>query len=100
MSLVPVFAARSDLNRNCSGCATIATRTSCSTDLHADLGGVESTPSLLGTNHTHGDTVVFVDGVLFSGRRRHEAAALVRESHGARSALAGQPRRLEAMKPK
>jgi glyoxylase-like metal-dependent hydrolase (beta-lactamase superfamily II) len=32
-----------------------------------DLGGVTAKIYAMGTNHTHGDTVVLVDGVLFSG---------------------------------
>ena len=32
-----------------------------------DLGGVKAKISAMGTNHTRGDTVVLVDGVLFSG---------------------------------
>ena len=32
-----------------------------------DLGGLEAKIWSMGTNHTHGDTVVLVDGVLFSG---------------------------------
>jgi glyoxylase-like metal-dependent hydrolase (beta-lactamase superfamily II) len=68
MSLVPVFAARSELNRELlqdahhrdadivfDGAYTL------------DLGGVEARIGSMGTNHTHGDTIVFVDGVLFSG---------------------------------
>jgi len=68
MSLVPVFAARSDLNRELledahhrdadivfEGAYTL------------DLGGLEARIGSMGTNHTHGDTIVFVDGVLFSG---------------------------------
>ena len=68
MSLVPVFAARSDLNRELledahhrdadivfDGAYTL------------DLGDVEARVGSMGTNHTHGDTIVFVDGVLFSG---------------------------------
>ena len=68
MSLVPIFAARSDLNKELlkdahhreadivfDGAYTL------------DLGGIEARIGSMGTNHTHGDTVVFVDGVLFSG---------------------------------
>lgn len=68
MSLVPVFAARSDLNKELlkdahhreadivfDGAYTL------------DLGGLEARIGAMGTNHTHGDTIVFVDGVLFSG---------------------------------
>ena len=68
MRLVPVFAARSDLNKELlkdahhreadivfDGSYTL------------DLGGLKAQLRSMGTNHTHGDTVVLVDGVLFSG---------------------------------
>ncbi|HEU4592223.1 MAG TPA: MBL fold metallo-hydrolase [Steroidobacteraceae bacterium] len=68
MNLVPIFAARSDLNKELlkdahhrdadiifDGAYTL------------DLGGLEARIGAMGTNHTHGDTIVFVDGVLFSG---------------------------------
>ncbi len=68
MNLVPIFAARSDLNKELlkdahhrkadivfDGAYTL------------DLGGLEARIGSMGTNHTHGDTIVFVDGVLFSG---------------------------------
>ncbi|HEX6396640.1 MAG TPA: MBL fold metallo-hydrolase [Steroidobacteraceae bacterium] len=68
MDLVPIFAARSALNQELlkdahhrkadivfDGAYTL------------DLGGIEARIGSMGTNHTHGDTVVLVDGVLFSG---------------------------------
>jgi glyoxylase-like metal-dependent hydrolase (beta-lactamase superfamily II) len=68
MALVPIFAARSDLNQELlkdahhrdadivfDGAYTL------------DLGGLEARIGSMGTNHTHGDTIVYVDGVLFSG---------------------------------
>ena len=36
-------------------------------DYSLDLGGLKAKIYAMGTNHTHGDTVVLVDGVLFSG---------------------------------
>ena len=36
-------------------------------DYTLDLGGIKAKIYAMGTNHTHGDTVVLVDGVLFSG---------------------------------
>jgi glyoxylase-like metal-dependent hydrolase (beta-lactamase superfamily II) len=68
MSLVPVFAARSDLNRELLKDAHHR-----DADIVFDgaytlhLGDVEARIGSMGTNHTHGDTIVFVDGVLFSG---------------------------------
>jgi glyoxylase-like metal-dependent hydrolase (beta-lactamase superfamily II) len=68
MRLVPIFAARSELNRELlkdahhreadivfDGAYTL------------DLGDLEARIGSMGTNHTHGDTIVFVDGVLFAG---------------------------------
>jgi glyoxylase-like metal-dependent hydrolase (beta-lactamase superfamily II) len=68
MNLVPVFAARSELNRELlqdahhrdadivfDGAYTL------------DLGSLEARIGAMGTNHTHGDTIVWVDGVLFAG---------------------------------
>lgn len=68
MNLVPIFAARSDLNKELlkdahhreadivfDGAYTL------------DLGDLEARIGSMGTNHTHGDTIVLVDGVLFSG---------------------------------
>jgi glyoxylase-like metal-dependent hydrolase (beta-lactamase superfamily II) len=68
MSLVPVFAARSDLNKELLQDARHR-----DADLvfdgeyTLDLGGLKAQLRSMGTNHTHGDTVVLVDGVLFSG---------------------------------
>ena len=67
-SLVPVFAQRSDLNKELLAdarhrAADIVFEKSYS----LDLGGVKAGIHGMGTNHTQGDTVVLVDGVLFSG---------------------------------
>jgi glyoxylase-like metal-dependent hydrolase (beta-lactamase superfamily II) len=68
MNLVPIFAARSDLNNELLAGARHrdADVTFDQTTL-LDLGGLEARVYAMGTNHTHGDTVVYVDGVLFSG---------------------------------
>jgi glyoxylase-like metal-dependent hydrolase (beta-lactamase superfamily II) len=68
MNLVPVFAQRSGLNQELLKDAkhrdadVVFDR-----DYTLDLGGLEAKITAMGTNHTRGDTVVFVDGVLFSG---------------------------------
>jgi glyoxylase-like metal-dependent hydrolase (beta-lactamase superfamily II) len=66
--LVPVFAARSDLNQE-----LLADAKHRDADIvfdgHyvLDLGGLNAHIRSMGTNHTHGDTIVLVDGVLFAG---------------------------------
>ena len=68
MNLVPVFAARSELNQELLKDAhhrqadIVFDR-----QYTLDLGGLKATITAMGTNHTAGDTVTFVDGVLFSG---------------------------------
>jgi glyoxylase-like metal-dependent hydrolase (beta-lactamase superfamily II) len=68
MKLVPVFAARSDLNRELlAGAHHRDADIVFKGDYRLDLGGVEAKIFAMGTNHTQGDTVVLADGVLFSG---------------------------------
>lgn len=68
MSLVPIFAARSALNVELLEGAHHRTADIIFDDTYTvDLGGVKAQIFSMGTNHTHGDTVVLVDGVLFSG---------------------------------
>jgi glyoxylase-like metal-dependent hydrolase (beta-lactamase superfamily II) len=68
MSLVPVFAQRSALNVELLKDAKHR-----DADIVFDqeytlnLGGIKAKIYAMGTNHTHGDTVILVDGVLFSG---------------------------------
>ena len=53
---------------SCSKAQNTVKPTSSSTSEYSlDLGGLKAKIYAMGTNHTHGDTVVFVDGVLFSG---------------------------------
>ncbi len=67
-NLVPVFAARSDLNKELLAGAKHRDADIVFDQEHTvDLGGLEAKVIAMGTNHTHGDTVVLVDGVLFSG---------------------------------
>jgi glyoxylase-like metal-dependent hydrolase (beta-lactamase superfamily II) len=68
MNLVPVFAARSELNRQLLEDAHHrAADITFDDDYVLDLGGVQAKILAMGTNHTHGDTAILVDGVLFSG---------------------------------
>lgn len=67
-NLVPVFAARSELNKELLADAKHREADLVFEREHTlDLGGVKARILSMGTNHTHGDTVVLVDGVLFSG---------------------------------
>jgi len=68
MNLVPVFAQRSALNAELLVDARHrGPDITFDKDYTLDLGGVTAKIYAMGTNHTHGDTVVLVDGVLFSG---------------------------------
>ena len=67
-NLVPVFAQRSDLNKELLAGATHRNADIVfDRDYTLNLGGVQAKIYAMGTNHTHGDTVILVDGVLFSG---------------------------------
>jgi glyoxylase-like metal-dependent hydrolase (beta-lactamase superfamily II) len=68
MNLVPVFAQRSALNVELLKDAKHRDADIVfDKDYTVDLGGLRAKIYAMGTNHTHGDTAVFVDGVLFSG---------------------------------
>ncbi|HET9475283.1 MAG TPA: MBL fold metallo-hydrolase, partial [Steroidobacteraceae bacterium] len=68
MNLVPLFASRSELNQELLKDAKHRDADVVFDDEYTlDLGGLEAKIRAMGTNHTHGDTVVLVDGVLFSG---------------------------------
>lgn len=67
-NLVPVFAQRSALNVELLKDAKHRDADIVFDEEYTlDLGGLEAKVYSMGTNHTHGDTVVLVDGVLFSG---------------------------------
>jgi glyoxylase-like metal-dependent hydrolase (beta-lactamase superfamily II) len=67
-SLIPVFASRSDLNKELlEGAKHRDADIVFDKTYSLDLGGLKAKIYAMGTNHTHGDTVVLVDGVLFSG---------------------------------
>jgi glyoxylase-like metal-dependent hydrolase (beta-lactamase superfamily II) len=66
--LVPMFSSRSDLNRELLADAKHRNADIVFDEEHLlDLGGLTATIRAMGANHTLGDTVVLVDGVLFSG---------------------------------
>ncbi len=68
MNLVANFAARSDLNKELLQDAKHRDADVVFDGQYTlDLGGLKARVRSMGTNHTHGDTVVLVDGVLFSG---------------------------------
>jgi len=68
MNLVPVFAQRSALNAELLKDAKHRDADiTFDQDYTLDLGGLKAKIYSMGTNHTHGDTVILVDGVLFSG---------------------------------
>ena len=68
MSLVPLFAARSDLNKELLQDARHRPADiTFDQEYTLDLGGVQARIYAMGTNHTAGDTAILVDGVLFSG---------------------------------
>jgi len=68
MNLVPVFAQRSALNVELlQGAKHRDADITFDQDYTLDLGGIKAKIYAMGTNHTHGDTVILVDGVLFSG---------------------------------
>jgi glyoxylase-like metal-dependent hydrolase (beta-lactamase superfamily II) len=68
MNLVPVFAARSALNVELlQGAKHRDADIVFDRNYSLNLGGVKAEVIAMGTNHTHGDTAILVDGVLFSG---------------------------------
>ena len=68
MSLVPMFASRSELNAELLKDARHRDADILFQGQYTlDLGGLKARIFDMGTNHTLGDTVVLVDGVLFSG---------------------------------
>jgi len=68
MNLVPVFAQRSALNVELlDGAKHREADIVFDRDYTLDLGGIKARIYAMGTNHTHGDTAILVDGVLFPG---------------------------------
>lgn len=101
MSLVPVFAARSDLNKELLADAKHRDADiTFKKDYTLDLGGVKAKLFAMGTNHTHGDTAVLVDGVLFSGDVAMQPQPSFANPTATISHWLDSLDRLEAMKPK
>ncbi|HEV7610060.1 MAG TPA: MBL fold metallo-hydrolase [Steroidobacteraceae bacterium] len=101
MNLVPVFEARSALNVELlQGAKHRDADIVFDREYTLDLGGLKARIYAMGTNHTHGDTAILVDGVLFSGDvamrpQPSFANPTAKISHWLESLD-----RLEAMKPK
>jgi glyoxylase-like metal-dependent hydrolase (beta-lactamase superfamily II)/predicted ester cyclase len=100
-SLVPVFAQRSDLNKELLADARHR-RADIVFDQEytLDLGGLKARIQAMGTNHTRGDTVVYVDGVLFSGDVAMKPQPAFANPTAKISHWLMSLERLEAMKPK
>ena len=101
MNLVPLFASRSELNQELLKDAKHRDADIIFDDDYTlDLGGLKAKIRAMGTNHTHGDTVVLVDGVLFSGDVAMKPQPAFTNPHGHDHALAGRAwTRSQAMKP-
>jgi glyoxylase-like metal-dependent hydrolase (beta-lactamase superfamily II) len=100
-NLVPVFAGRSDLNKELLADARHRTADIVFDDTYTlDLGGLSARIYAMGTNHTRGDTVVLVDGVLFSGDVAMRPQPSFANPTAKISDWLRSLDRLEAMKPK
>lgn len=99
--LVPVFAERSALNKELLADARHRSADIVFEEKHTlDLGGVSATIQAMGTNHTAGDTVVLVDGVLFSGDVAMKPQPAFTNASARVSHWLSSLDRLESMKPK
>ena len=101
MSLVPMFASRSELN---AGLLRDAHHRDADILFQGqytlDLGGLKARIFDMGTNHTLGDTVVLVDGVLFSGDVAMKPQPAFANPSAKISHWLESLDRLQAMKPK
>jgi glyoxylase-like metal-dependent hydrolase (beta-lactamase superfamily II) len=101
MNLVPVFAQRSALNQELLRDAHHREADITFDREHTvDLGGLKATIYAVGTNHTRGDTVVLVDGVLFSGDVAMRPQPAFANSTATISHWLASLARLRAMQPK
>jgi len=101
MNLVPVFAQRSALNVELlEGAKHREADIVFDQDYTLDLGGIKARIYAMGTNHTHGDTVILVDGVLFSGDVAMRPQPSFANPTATISHWLQSLDRLEAMKPK
>lgn len=100
MNLAGVFAARSELNKQLlEGAVYRKADISFDKEHSLDLGGVTAKIYAMGLNHTLGDTVVLVDGVLFSGDVAMRPQPSIMNPQATIKAWLGSLDRLEAMKP-
>jgi glyoxylase-like metal-dependent hydrolase (beta-lactamase superfamily II) len=100
MNLVPVFAQRSALNVELlQGAKHRDADIIFDQDYSLNLGGVTAKIYAMGTNHTHGDTVILVDGVLFSGDVAMRPQPSFANPTATISHWLASLDRLEAMKP-
>ena len=100
-NLVPVFAARSELNGELlAGAKHREADIVFEKEYALDLGGLEAKIRSMGTNHTQGDTVVLVDGVLFSGDVAMKPQPSFANPTATISHWLASLDRLEALKPK
>ncbi len=100
-NLVPVFAQRSALNQELLADAKHRDADIVFEDSYTlDLGGLKADIHAMGTNHTLGDTVVLVDGVLFSGDVAMKPQPSFANPTAKISDWLRSLDRLEAMKPK
>jgi glyoxylase-like metal-dependent hydrolase (beta-lactamase superfamily II) len=101
MKLVPLFASRSELNQELLKDAKHRDADiEFDGEYTLDLGGVKARICSMGTNHTHGDTVVLVDGVLFSGDIAMQGQPAFTNPSATISHWLESLGRLEAMHPK
>lgn len=100
MRLAEVFASRSELNKQLLEGATYRQADiSFDTEYSLDLGGVIAKMYAMGLNHTLGDTVILVDGVLFSGDLAMRPQPSIMAQQATISHWLATLDRLDAMKP-
>ena len=100
-NLVPVFAGRSDLNKELLADARHRTADIVFDRSYTlDLGGLKAKIYAMGVNHTRGDTVILVDGVLFSGDVAMRPQPSFANPNARISDWLRSLDRLEAMQPK
>jgi glyoxylase-like metal-dependent hydrolase (beta-lactamase superfamily II) len=101
MNLANVFAARSELNKQLlEGAVYRKADISFDKEYALDLGGVTAKIYAMGLNHTLGDTVVLVEGVLFSGDLAMRPQPSIMNPQATISQWLVSLDRLDAMKPK
>lgn len=99
-TLADTFAARSALNKELlDGVTHRAADISFDKEYSLDLGGVTAKIFAMGANHTRGDTVVLVEGVMFSGDVAMRPQPAFASPYSTVSHWLESLDRLEAMKP-